>query len=85
MNKEPTPLEEAKIATRNNSAGHWPYVAEVLLEEVERLEKQVASARRIKELEDAVYKMRSLAEYGEGDHQAAPDCCADITKIAYDV
>jgi len=39
MNEEPTPLEEAKIATRNESAGHWPTVAAVLLDEVERLEK----------------------------------------------
>ena len=46
MNEEPTPLEEAKIATRNDSAGHWPTVAAVLLEEVERLEKQVANAKR---------------------------------------
>jgi hypothetical protein len=42
MNKELTPLEEAKIATQNESAGHWPTVAAVLLEEVERLEKALA-------------------------------------------
>ena len=46
MNEEPTPLEEAKIATRNESAGHWPTVAAILLEEVERLENQVARAKR---------------------------------------
>jgi len=43
MNEEPTPLEEAKIATQNESAGHWPTVAAVLLEEVERLEKALAN------------------------------------------
>jgi hypothetical protein len=42
MNEELTPLEEAKIATQNESAGHWPTVAAVLLEEVERLEKALA-------------------------------------------
>jgi len=39
--EEPTPLEQAKCATRKDSAGHWPTVAGILLEEVERLEKQV--------------------------------------------
>ena len=63
MNEEPTPLEEAKIATRNDSAGHWPTVAAVLLEEVERLEKQIkgssASAGSAVELE-------LVAAYGDG-------------------
>ena len=34
-------LDMAKRVTRNDSAGHWPTVAGILLEEVERLEKQV--------------------------------------------
>tara|TARA_R110002012_G_C11641559_1_gene610688 strand:+ start:129 stop:281 length:153 start_codon:yes stop_codon:yes gene_type:complete len=39
--EEPTPLDMAKDATRNDSAGHWPTVAGILLEEVERLEEQL--------------------------------------------
>ena len=42
MNEEPTPLEIAKVATKTGTAGHWPTVAEVLLDEVERLEKALA-------------------------------------------
>lgn len=48
-------------------------------------ELELEQQQRIKELEEAIYKMRLLAEDGEGDHQAAPSCCAGIAKIAYDV
>ena len=48
-------------------------------------ELELEQQQRIKELEEAVFKMCSLAEEGEGDHQAAPGCCADIAKIADDV
>ena len=45
MTEEPTPLEEAKIAVRKDSAGHWPTVAAILLEEVERLEEELKEAK----------------------------------------
>ena len=60
-------------------------LSEIYKELGEASELELDQQQRIKELEDTVDKMRALAEYGEGDHQAAPDCCAYITKIAYDV
>ena len=45
---------------------------------------ELEQQERIKQLEDALFKIRSLAEDVEGDHQKAPLCCDEIVQICYD-
>lgn len=45
--QEPTILDIAKAAARAGNAGHWPTVAGILLDEVERLERQTSRIRKI--------------------------------------
>ena len=46
-NEEPTILDIAKAAAKAGNAGHWPTVAGILLDEVERLESQTSRVRQI--------------------------------------
>lgn len=46
MNEEPTQLDIARGAAKAGNAGHWPTVAAILIDEVERLESQVKRAKQ---------------------------------------
>ena len=45
MNEEPTLLDIARGAAKAGNAGHWPTVAAILIDEIERLERQVHDAK----------------------------------------
>ena len=53
-------------------------LSEIYKELGDASELELEQHQRIKELESALIKVRSLAEYGEGDHQAAPEYATKI-------
>jgi len=72
VNDQVVPYSGGRMHTDTTS---WRDASELELEQMQR----------IQELEDAIDKMRQLAEDGEGDYSVAACCCAEISKIACDL